>query len=58
VLRSSVGASVLWQSPLGPIRFDYAVALSKDEGVLDPKTGLRLGGDRTQNFRFSGGTRF
>ena len=58
VLRSSVGASVLWQSPLGPIRFDYAVALSKDEGVIDPKTGLRLGGDRTQAFRFSGGTRF
>ena len=39
VIRSSVGASVLWQSPLGPIRFDYAVALSKDDGVLDPKTG-------------------
>jgi outer membrane protein insertion porin family len=27
-LRSSVGASILWSSPLGPIRFDYAVALS------------------------------
>jgi outer membrane protein insertion porin family len=45
-LRSSVGASILWTSPLGPIRFDYAVALSKAEG------------DRTQAFRFSGGTRF
>lgn len=45
-IRSSVGASILWQSPLGPIRFDYAYALSKADG------------DRTQAFRFSGGTRF
>ncbi len=45
-LRSSVGASLLWQSPLGPIRFDYAIATSKADG------------DRTQAFRFSGGTRF
>ncbi|MFL5191716.1 MAG: outer membrane protein assembly factor BamA, partial [Microvirga sp.] len=33
-IRSSVGASILWSSPLGPIRFDYAFALSKEEGVL------------------------
>jgi len=46
VIRSSVGASLLWASPLGPIRFDYAFALSKDRG------------DVTQAFRFSGGTRF
>lgn len=45
-IRSSVGASLLWNSPLGPIRFDYAWALSKDKA------------DRTQAFRFSGGTRF
>ncbi len=45
-LRSSVGASVLWQSPMGPIRFDYAVVTSKAYG------------DITQNFRFSGGTNF
>ncbi len=45
-IRSSVGASLLWSSPLGPIRFDYAIALSKGDG------------DRTQAFRFSGGTRF
>jgi outer membrane protein insertion porin family len=45
-IRSSVGASILWQSPLGPLRFDYAYALSKAYG------------DRTQAFRFSGGTRF
>ena len=23
--------SLLWQSPLGPIRFDYAYALTKDK---------------------------
>jgi outer membrane protein insertion porin family len=45
-VRSSAGVSLLWQSPLGPIRFDYAWALSKDEF------------DRTQAFRFSGGTKF
>ncbi|HLM39084.1 MAG TPA: outer membrane protein assembly factor BamA [Microvirga sp.] len=56
-LRSSVGASLLWNSPLGPIRFDYAFALSKEEGILGPN-GVRIGADRTQAFRFSGGTRF
>ncbi len=45
-IRSSVGASLLWASPLGPIRFDYAFALSKDKY------------DETQAFRFSGGTSF
>jgi outer membrane protein insertion porin family len=58
MIRSSVGASILWSSPLGPIRFDYAVALSKDDGFVDPATGTKIGGDRTQAFRFSGGTRF
>lgn len=45
-IRSSVGVGLLWNSPLGPIRFDYAVATSKAQG------------DRTQAFRFSGGTSF
>ncbi|WP_112664125.1 outer membrane protein assembly factor BamA [Microvirga flavescens] len=57
MIRSSVGASILWSSPLGPIRFDYAFALTKDDGELAPN-GARIGGDRTQAFRFSGGTRF
>jgi len=56
-IRSSVGASILWSSPLGPIRFDYAYALSKEEGRLLPN-GTRVGEDRTQAFRFTGGTRF
>ncbi|MCU4180239.1 outer membrane protein assembly factor BamA [Bosea sp. BH3] len=62
ILRSSVGVSLLWQSPLGPIRFDYAYALTKDEGQwgTNPTTGItgKYGGDRLQAFRFSGGTRF
>lgn len=45
-IRSSVGVSAIWQSPLGPIRFDYAWVLSKAPG------------DITQNFRFSGGANF
>jgi outer membrane protein insertion porin family len=57
VVRSSAGASILWNSPLGPIRFDYAFALSKDEGEFVPGIG-KIGGDRTQAFRFSGGSRF
>ncbi|MFT0891420.1 outer membrane protein assembly factor BamA [Pseudochelatococcus sp. G4_1912] len=45
-IRSSVGVSLLWASPLGPLRFDYAFVLSK------------VHGDQTQAFRFSGGTSF
>ena len=57
-IRSSVGASILWNSPLGPIRFDYAYALTKDDGVVVPGTNFRVGKDQLQAFRFSGGTRF
>ncbi|MFC2248584.1 outer membrane protein assembly factor BamA [Labrys portucalensis] len=39
-IRSSVGASLLWASPLGPLRFDYAYVLTKDKH------------DDTQAFRF------
>lgn len=45
-LRSSVGVSLLWQSPLGPLRFDYAYVLSSGRD------------DEEQAFRFSGGARF
>ncbi|MDR1827204.1 MAG: BamA/TamA family outer membrane protein, partial [Methylobacteriaceae bacterium] len=55
-IRSSVGASLLWESPLGPIRFDYAWALTKDKGVI--VNGTRVGQDRTQAFRFSSGFGF
>jgi outer membrane protein insertion porin family len=45
-IRSSVGASLIWASPLGPIRFDYAWALTKGKN------------DQTQAFNFSGGASF
>jgi outer membrane protein insertion porin family len=45
-IRSSVGASLIWASPLGPIRFDYAYALTKGKY------------DQTQAFSFSGGASF
>ncbi len=45
-IRSSAGVSLIWASPLGPIRFDFAKAISKDQN------------DQTQFFRFSGGATF
>jgi len=46
LIRTSVGASIIWASPLGPIRFDFAKALTKDQN------------DQTQFFRFTGGASF
>lgn len=46
VVRSSVGVGLIWQSPFGPLRFDYAVPLTKGKN------------DRVQEFRFGGGTSF
>ncbi|WAC29085.1 outer membrane protein assembly factor BamA [Ancylobacter sp. SL191] len=45
-IRSSVGVSLIWKSPFGPLRFDYAWVLTKEDY------------DQTQAFRFSGGTKF
>jgi outer membrane protein insertion porin family len=45
-VRASVGAGILWASPFGPIRFDFAVPLMKESY------------DRKQFFRFGGGTTF
>ena len=42
-LRSSVGASLVWDSPVGPLRLDYAYALTKDKY------------DVLQRLRFTGG---
>jgi outer membrane protein insertion porin family len=58
-IRSSVGVGLIWDSPFGPLRFDYAIALTKDDfKVTDPATGQTVTADRTQAFRFSGGTKF
>jgi outer membrane protein insertion porin family len=45
-VRSSVGMGFIWDSPLGPLRFDFAYALTKQSY------------DQTQFFRFSGGAKF
>jgi outer membrane protein insertion porin family len=46
MIRSSAGVSLIWSSPFGPIRFDFAQAISKASY------------DKTQFFRFTGGTQF
>ena len=46
VVRSSVGVGLVWQSPFGPLRFDYAVPLTKGRY------------DVIQQFKFGGGTSF
>ena len=43
-VNSSVGVGLLWASPFGPLRFDLAYPITKQSF------------DRTQIFRFSGGT--
>lgn len=45
-IRSSAGVSLIWTSPFGPIRFDFAQAITKESY------------DKTQFFRFTGGTTF
>jgi outer membrane protein insertion porin family len=46
LVRSSVGVGLIWASPFGPLRFDYAVPLTKGRF------------DRVQQFKFGGGTSF
>jgi outer membrane protein insertion porin family len=45
-VRTSVGVGLIWASPFGPLRFDYAVPITKGKY------------DRVQEFRFGGGTTF
>jgi outer membrane protein insertion porin family len=46
IIRTSVGVGLIWQSPFGPLRFDYAVPLTKGPH------------DIVQQFKFGGGTSF
>ena len=55
MIRSSVGVGLLWDSPLGPLRFDLAYPITKF--CATPIGGGEVC-DRTQVFRFSGGTKF
>jgi outer membrane protein insertion porin family len=46
VVRTSVGVGLIWASPFGPLRFDYAVPITKGAH------------DVVQQFKFGGGTSF
>ena len=45
-IRISAGASIFWDSPIGPLRFDFTEVINKETF------------DRTEFFQFSGGTSF
>jgi len=45
-IRTSAGASIFWDSPIGPLRFDFTEAINKESY------------DRTEFYQFSGGTSF
>ncbi len=45
-VRAAIGAGLVWQSPFGPLRMDYAIPILKQDN------------DVTEKFRFSIGTRF
>jgi len=46
LVRTSVGVGLIWASPFGPLRFDYAIPLTKGKY------------DVVQEFKFGGGTSF
>jgi outer membrane protein insertion porin family len=45
-IRAAAGASIFWRSPFGPIRFNFAKPILKEDN------------DRDEFFRFTAGTRF
>jgi outer membrane protein insertion porin family len=46
VVRTSVGVGLIWASPFGPLRFDYAIPITQGKY------------DVVQQFKFGGGTSF
>ena len=44
--RYSAGVGIAWNSPIGPLKFSYAIPLNVHEG------------DREQRFQFQAGTAF
>jgi outer membrane protein insertion porin family len=57
-VRASVGVGLLWDSPFGPLRIDYAHALLHEEecNTLVLASGKQC--DKLQAIRFGGGTKF
>lgn len=45
-LRASAGVSLMWASPFGPLRFDYAIPIKKEDS------------DKVQNFNFGMSSKF
>ncbi len=45
-VRASLGVSLLWDSPVGPLRVDYAEPIAKEDY------------DKVQNLRFGASTKF
>jgi outer membrane protein insertion porin family len=45
-VRTAAGVGLIWDSPFGPLRFDYSFPITKEPY------------DRVQQFRFGGGTKF
>ncbi len=56
-LRSSVGLSLVWISPIGPLRFSYAQTLNEAPGATDA-LGNFVPGDDLRAFQFSIGSFF
>ena len=54
-VRASVGAGIIWDSPFGPLRLDYAYAVAHEPWCFP---GITVACDKQQSIRFSGGTRF
>jgi outer membrane protein insertion porin family len=56
-IRASVGAGILWDSPFGPLRLDYAKAFMKEDcAPVSVVGGPQC--DKLQAIRFGGGTKF
>jgi outer membrane protein insertion porin family len=56
-LRSSVGLSLVWISPIGPLRFSYAETLNAVSSGIDAQ-GVYQRGDDLRAFQFSIGSFF
>jgi len=56
-LRSAYGLSLVWISPIGPLRFSYAETINAVPGTTD-EDGVYIRGDDLRSFQFSIGSFF